>query len=219
MDEMSFFEVTTETSEDSVRKQYYKDNVARREEQKQYQNYNEYLQSLHMMCHIDYVNDTNIERVVQLFNKTNQFNFLTRRYTIDEMKCLVNVSDIVVPVLSLEDKFGNNGIVSAAIIRFGQSDAYIDGWIMSCRVFERKLEFVMLELICELCEQRKIKVLHGYYRETMKNGKISSFYSKHGFFKESYEPENNVEEWTCNDLDRLSKLCLQESNVISRVQS
>lgn len=219
MEELSFFEITAETKEDEQRIQYYKGNAARNEEQKRYQNYDEYLKSLNMICNVDQVHDGNIDRVVQLFNKTNQFNFLTKRYTLEEMAKLAHMPDIAIPVLELEDKFGSNGIVSVAVIRFAQADAYIDGWIMSCRVFERGLEFVMLKLICELCRQREAHILHGYYHQTPKNAKISSFFRELGFLKGNFNQKDDLQEWICKDVGNLFEMCATDNIAIRRVRN
>ena len=39
-----------------------------------FRNQNKYLESLKMILIFDFIDDTNIERATQLFNKTNQFN-------------------------------------------------------------------------------------------------------------------------------------------------
>ena len=219
MEELSFFEISAETKEDEQRNQYYKNNVARSEAQKHYQNYDEYLKSLNMVCYVDQVYEGNIDRIVQLFNKTNQFNFLTKRYTREAIETLVRMPDIIIPVLELEDKFGSNGIVSVAVIRFGHADVYIDGWIMSCRVFGRGLEFAMLKLICELCRRKEINILHGYYRQTAKNTKISSFFQKLGFQKGNFKQETGTQEWICRDINRLWETCTTDNIIIRYIEN
>ena len=41
-----------------------------------FRNQNKYLESLKMILIFDFIDDTNIERATQLFNKTNQFNLM-----------------------------------------------------------------------------------------------------------------------------------------------
>lgn len=207
MEALSFFEITAETKEDEQRNQYYKRNAARSEAKKQYKSYDEYLMSLNMVCYVDKVHDKNAARAVQLLNKTNQFNFLKRRYTIEEMIQLTQMQDVVIFALDLEDRFGSNGIVSISIIRFDKTEAYIDGWVMSCRVFERGLEFVMLKLICGLCLEKQIYSLHGYYRKTPKNMKISGFFRDIGFEEKGYDQESEIHEWICKDIGGLMEKC------------
>lgn len=201
MDVLSYFEVTQITQEDKQRSQYYVDNVQRNQERNKYKSYDEYLKTLKMVSYVDTINNGNIDRVVQLMNKTNQFNFLTKRYTLETMMELINRQSIKTFVLDLEDKFGSNGIVSVAIIRIESETAYIDDWVMSCRVFERGLEYVMLKLICKTCIEEGVNTLYGYYYRTEKNMKIANFFNNMGF--ERVDNENKITKWICRDINRL----------------
>ncbi len=218
LDALSFFEITEETQEDRLRRQYYMENIERGEVKKQYKNYNDYLKALNMVCYVDSVHDRNLNRVVQLLNKTNQFNFLTRRYTPEEMKELSKKPEVKMLALELQDKFGSNGIVSVSIVRLEGDKAFIDGWVMSCRVFERGLEYVMLELICGICLDYGISVLHGYYRETAKNKKIAHFFDETGFEKKNDDKEDGISEWICRNIDSLSDKCKTGSAAIKQVK-
>ena len=216
MDILSFFEVTQITQEDGQRRRYYADNMERNEEQKKYKNYDEYLKALKMVCHIDTINNGNIDRVVQLMNKTNQFNFLTKRYTHETMNELINRQNNKTFVLDLEDKFGSNGIVSVAIVRLESEIAYIDDWVMSCRVFERGLEYVMLMLICETCMKKGVNTLFGYYYRTEKNMKIADFFQNIGFEKADDDiNDKRSTKWICRDINGLLKKS-ENNNIMIR---
>lgn len=216
IDALSFFEVTQITQEDGQRSRYYADNVERNKEQNKYKNYDEYLNALKMVCHIDTIRNENIDRVVQLMNKTNQFNFLTKRYTLETMNAHINRLGIKTFVLDLEDKFGSNGIVSVAIVRFENKAAHIDDWIMSCRVFERGLEYVMLTLICETCMENGVDTLYGYYNRTEKNMKIAGFFQNIGFEEVDNDTnDNKITKWICNDINGLLKKS-ENNNIVVR---
>lgn len=216
MDILSFFEVTQSTQEDEQRRRYYADNLERNEEQKKYKSYDEYLKSLKMVCHFDTINSGNIDRVVQLMNKTNQFNFVTKRYTLETMNELINRQNNETFVLDLEDKFGSNGIVSVAIVRTEGEIAYIDDWVMSCRVFERGLEYVMLMLICDTCMKKGINTLYGYYHRTAKNMKIADFFQNIGFEEaDSGTDDNRTRKWICRDINGLLKKS-ENNNIMIR---
>lgn len=219
MDELSFFEITQETWEDQMRNQYYTDNQERDKEQKLYKDYNAYLKALNMVCYVDNICDRNRERVMQLLNKTNQFNFLTRRYTLEELMKLTETVGIDTYVLELKDKFGNNGIVSVAILYIEEKKVHIHDWIMSCRVFGRGLELAMLEQICETCLNINADSLYGYYRETGKNIKISIFYQKLGFEQVCEERQDkSTEVWVCRDINGLRKRCRNHNIKIRKKQ-
>ena len=52
-------------------------------------NLEEFLRSLHLTAAIESIHGGNIERVVQMLSKTNQFNLTTRRHRLEELKALV----------------------------------------------------------------------------------------------------------------------------------
>lgn len=208
LESISFFEETYASEEDTKRKQYYQQAQARNQEKQQFESYDKYLESLHMSVQIDSINDNNIQRVVQLFNKTNQFNFTTRRFTIGQMKEMCRCKEIISIVLSLSDKYGDNGIISVALIKIGK-EAHITDWIMSCRVFERGLEYLMLQEICQKCIERNIETLYGYYYKTQKNQKIENFYQNLLF-------ENENERWRHDNIEQLLQQLNKKNIYISR---
>ena len=81
-------------------------------------------------------------RVTQLFNKTNQFNPTTRRYTARGSGEFRRHRGNITLQFRLLDKFGDNGLVSAMILRPDPQRPggvlEIDNWVMSCRVFGRR---------------------------------------------------------------------------------
>ena len=54
----------------------------------------------------------------------------------------------------LEDKFGDNGLVSALIGRVQGSAVHIELWVMSCRVFKREFELAMFDALVAACRSR-----------------------------------------------------------------
>lgn len=209
MEAVSYFETAGASMEDKKRHQLYKNELERSEEKRKYETYEEYLKSLEMVCRISDVNEKNMQRTVQLFNKTNQFNFTTNRYTMEEMYEICKQEEKEAFVLSLEDRFGDNGIVSAMIVIYENGEAHIRDWIMSCRVFERGIEYEMLKYVCRRCIAKEMNTLYGYYHETEKNKKIEDFYEKLNFIRDFQEGR-----WICKDIDRLCTLMESKTNHI-----
>ena len=80
-----------------------------------------------------------LPRIVQLINKTNQFNLTTRRYTEERGAGADRPTRGACTLqIRLLDRFGDNGIVAIVI---GSPRAArrlrIDTWLMSCRVLGR----------------------------------------------------------------------------------
>ena len=120
-------------------------------------------------------------RVTQLINKTNQFNFTTRRYTEAEIESICADPSYITLCADLKDKFGDNGITAALIASAGGSAANIDLWVMSCRVFRRNLEHATFDELVRECKARGINKITGRYIKTAKNGVIKTAYADFGF--------------------------------------
>ncbi|MEE2618377.1 MAG: HAD-IIIC family phosphatase, partial [Candidatus Poribacteria bacterium] len=138
-----------------------------------------FLDAIKIQLILSKLNSENLNRVVQLFQKTNQFNLTTRRYGEEDLKQLeLNGGDIY--SISYEDTFGSQGIISV-IVLIPEPDALrIDSWLMSCRVLNRTVEQAVFEFILGKANGRQI---NGEYIPTEKNGLVSSLYKTLGFEK------------------------------------
>ncbi|MEG1049758.1 MAG: HAD-IIIC family phosphatase, partial [Oscillospiraceae bacterium] len=144
IDRAGFFEITGFTKDDAKRNEMYKQNVMRAEAENSFVDYTDYLLSLDMTGEIGKFSPAHSERITQLINKTNQFNFTTRRYTQGEIdEIILDKSHYISAYAKLVDKFGDNGITTCLIARVDSGVANIDLWVMSCRVFKRHLEYAM----------------------------------------------------------------------------
>jgi len=201
LDAGAYFEATAFSAEDAKRGEYYKKDKLRVQEQSSFQNYGEYLKSLGMRARLSAFE--NISRIAQLINKTNQFNLTTIRMTEGEVQAAVQDPDVITISAQLSDKFGDNGIVSALIADTNGGKAAIRLWVMSCRVFERNLEFAVFDkLVCQ-CKSRGVDAITGQYFPTARNGYVKDLFSKLGFKQTSetdweypvprdYRNKNNV---------------------------
>ena len=97
----------------------------------------------------------------------------------------------------LEDKFGDNGVVSVVIGRItgiDREELHLELWLMSCRVLKRDMEFAMMDALVEQARKQGIKKIIGYYYPTAKNAMVKEFYALQGFSKQS-EDEDGSSIW------------------------
>lgn len=181
MENYHFFECTENSEEDQKRSEYYKTNQMRDKAELTYANHEEFLKSLRMKCIVSSINKDNINRVVQLANKTNQFNMTTKRMSLADMEAIINDPSYVTITGRLQDRYGDNGLVSVIIAKITGDSAEIILWIMSCRVFRRNMEYAMWSELLKELKAKGIKRIFGYYIETAKNGKVKNFYGQLGF--------------------------------------
>lgn len=141
----------------------------------------EFLASLGLSVALYPPNDSDLARVTQLINKTNQFNVTTRRYTFAEVQAMVNDPDTDVFCATVKDKFGDYGLVGIAIVRHGDGASTADTVLMSCRVLGRGIETAILAHALSLAALRGHRTLTGHYIPTRKNQMVADLFSRHGF--------------------------------------
>lgn len=181
VDKTGFFETVSLTLDDLKRSSFYSDNAVRQEMQKSFENYDDYLRSLCMVAEIKPFAPVYFDRITQLINKTNQFNLTTRRYTLDEVKAIAADDRYLTLYGRLQDKFGDNGLVSVMIGGIKKDGLHIDLWLMSCRVLKRGMESAMLDQFVAAAQAGGIKALMGYYYPSAKNRMVSGLFKEMGF--------------------------------------
>ena len=212
LDRSGFFEVTQLSEDDRKRNEMYKANIQRQRQAQDFGDYREYLLSLQMQGTIRAFEPLYMARIAQLSNKSNQFNLTTRRYTQADIEAFAADDAYITRYGKLEDKFGDNGVVSVVIGRQGTMEdipAYQKGemvsgergdvlhlelWLMSCRVLKRDMEYAMMDSVVAACKDRGIHTIIGYYYKTAKNGMVREFYGQMGFEKMA-EDDTGVSTW------------------------
>lgn len=183
MDGSGFFEATSLSEDDLNRAAMYQENRKRLREKAAFTDYGAYLQSLEMKAVIKPFEPVYISRIAQLTNKSNQFNLTTRRYTQAETEEISKNPEYITLYGKLQDKFGDNGVVSLIIGHIVGNQCQIDLWLMSCRVLKRDMELAMMDALVSVCMERKICTLTGCYLPTAKNHMVADFYEKMGFMR------------------------------------
>jgi FkbH-like protein len=177
-----YFESLGLTDEDRQRTLQYQENRARAELQASATDLEGYLRGLEMRLIWNRFDKMSQQRVVQLINKTNQFNLTTRRYTDTDVEAIMADPNAFGMHLRLLDRFGDNGIIAIVIGRMGDDGAVtVDTWLMSCRVLGRQVEAVTLNLVAAQAKALGATRLVGEYVPTAKNGMVRDHYRKLGF--------------------------------------
>jgi FkbH-like protein len=172
------------TAEDLQRTRQYHANAERAASRASTTDLEGYLRSLDMELRWRRFDAVGLPRIVQLINKTNQFNLTTRRITEEEATAMMADPLLLTLQLRLLDRFGDNGMIAVVIGRFaefGSTDMLIETWLMSCRVLGRGVEEAMLGLIAAEAARLGADRLIGEYRPTAKNGMVREHYPRLGF--------------------------------------
>ncbi len=192
-----WFEAVTVLKEDLQRTQQYQQEQKRRSLHSQLRSVEDYLRTLEMRAVCDIIKDDNIQRVVQLLGKTNQFNLTTRRLSETDVRRLINTPGCIAIVLNLSDRFGDYGLVSALIAipdrRYGNGAMRIDTWLMSCRVIGRTVEEFLYNRFIEISRNHGWDTVIGEFVPTRKNAVVADLYLRFGFEQFPEEQQNSVQ--------------------------
>ncbi len=181
LDDANLFDTLSITEEDRRRTGFFKNESARAQLESATLNYDDYLRQLQMRAIVEPIHEGNLARVTQLINKTNQFNLTTRRMTETEVCHVASGPQSYTATTRLEDKFGDNGLISVVIGHISDETLEIDNWLMSCRVLKRGVEQLEFDRLLAFCSNRSLKRICGYYVPTAKNKLVEGHYATLGF--------------------------------------
>jgi FkbH-like protein len=196
LEEMTDFDLLAVTKEDEIRVAQYQANAKRQAAKGSAASVEEYYHSLQIYAAIGGASREALPRLVQLFNKTNQFNLTTQRYQTEDVARFMASQEHVVYDLHVTDRFGDHGLVGTAVVHKEQGVWRIDSLLMSCRVMGLGIETAFLDRICKDAARGQIARIIGEYVETKKNQPVKDFYLRHGFVIER-EFEGR-QEWSLN---------------------
>ena len=185
---LNLFETVSYSGEDTKRTQQYQKEAERVIFQESFTNENDFLKSLNMISETKPFDSFTVPRIAQLSQRSNQFNLRTIRYTEEDVKRISQSDKYLTLSFTLEDKFGDNGLICAIILeKKGNKTLFIDTWFMSCRVLKRGMEAYTLNSIVELAKANGYDKITGEYIPTPKNEMVSDHYKNLGF-----EPDNGL---------------------------
>ena len=179
---LNLFETISYSTADAERTKQYQIEAQRAGIKKHFTSEGEFLKSLNMISDVQGFNSFNIPRVAQLSQRSNQFNLRTIRYTEVDIEKLAKDKDFFTFTFTLEDKFGDNGLICVVILKkVSEKTVFIDTWFMSCRVLKRGMENFVLQTIVENALENGFDTIRGQYIATCKNEMVKDHYSNLGF--------------------------------------
>ena len=210
IEDTAFFKSQKTLNEDLKKKKQYKIVSKFNSSKAKFKDTDSFLKSLKMKLSISKINNKNFERCVQMSNKTNQFNLTNLRFTETSLKNYLKKNKNISLVGSLQDKFGNHGTTCMVIARKSNNIYIIDSFLLSCRIFGRKVEYTLLaELFKKLKD--KATIVNGIFNKSKKNKEFENFFIENGFKKKSKKYyEKNIRNFN-NKSNRLFKISYEKN--------
>jgi FkbH-like protein len=141
----------------------------------------EWLKSLGIRVRADPLDNSNLPRVAQLLNKTNQMNLSTRRLTELELTEWVKEPGRELWAIGVSDRLGEAGLTGIVGIEAQGEVARLVDFVLSCRVMGRKVEEAMVHLAVRRAQELGGHRLEATYLPTAKNKPCLDFWLRSGF--------------------------------------
>jgi FkbH-like protein len=138
------------TEEDRRRAELYQQRAERVRAERAAANLEEFLASLQLEISIAPMQPSQIARVAQLTQRTNQMNMTVVRRTGAEIQAL----DGEVLAVDVKDRFGSYGLTGVVIFRCVADALIVDTFLLSCRVLGRGVEHRLVARLGEIALER-----------------------------------------------------------------
>lgn len=168
------FDKLVVTAEDGQRTQMYRENAARRAFESSVSDLEQFMQGLALEIEIGPPTEDEWPRLEQLSQRTNQFNFTTRRRSAAELRALLENGALVMRV-KVKDRFGDYGLVGTMVARIDGKILRIDTLLLSCRVLGRGVEHAMLRRLGEFAADNGLEEVSLPYLPTARNEPARAF--------------------------------------------
>jgi FkbH-like protein len=193
---LNLFETASFSEEDLQRTRQYREEVKRGDFQKALTSISDYLSALKMVSLVRPFDDFSVPRIAQLTQRSNQFNLRTVRYTEADIDRIRKSDKFLTLSFNLEDKFGDYGLIGLIILeKLEGGAAFIDTWIMSCRVLKRGMEEFIVNQIAKHARQLGMERLVGQYLPTSKNKMVRDLYPQMGFVQSNGKWELDLKQF------------------------
>ena len=170
LDHVWAFDQIGVTTEDRKRTQLYRENALRRGGLAGSLSYSDFLRGLELKIEIRELNDApEIERAAQMTQRTNQFNFTTRRFTASEIRGMLDGGAMQALAAFVRDRFGDYGQVGLMMYEAVHDALHVRDFLLSCRVLGKGVEHAMVRKLGEIAVARSLAAVEIAYVPTAKN--------------------------------------------------
>jgi FkbH-like protein len=176
---LGLFETLAITREDRQRTVSIRENLERKTLESTAGSVDDYLAQLDIKVQLAPFDEANLPRIVQLINKTNQFNLTTRRRGDAEVRALL-AAGAYTQAMRAGDRFGDSGLAGVLIAIPEGGGLRVDTWLISCRVLGRRLDEVMFAALVRYAAENHYTDVTGEYIPTAKNGQVADLYARLG---------------------------------------
>ena len=169
------FDGAGSTSEDRARTQRYVEERRRSTAKQQAASLSEFIKSLGLRVSLGISSASDVERMVQIAERTTQFNTSGVRLTLADAKAIVVAPDTDAFIVTASDRFGDYGRSGLIVVDRSEPIWRVVLFALSCRVLGRDVEFEVLEQLVEKSSAALVEGLAFDFRATPRNAPAERF--------------------------------------------
>lgn len=164
------FDVNSKSSEDEKRTEFYKQNRLRHALKSQSTSYKTFLSSLKIKTNIRKATLKDLERIIQLSQRTNQFNLFPNAISdIEFNERVIQQKSSGCLIIEVSDKYGDYGVVGVVAYDLTNDELVIRSFFLSCRILGREIEYTVINYLAMIAEKYNKKGIRLLFKITDKN--------------------------------------------------
>ncbi len=181
LDHVWAFDQNGTTAEDRKRTTMYRENALRHTVQAESLSYVDFLAGLELKVEIRELRDAaEIERAAQMTQRTNQFNFTTRRFTEPEIREALHSGSLQILAAFVSDRYGDYGQVGLVMYEAVDDALHVRDFLLSCRVLGKGVEHAMVAKLGEIAVAQSLSAVEISFGPTPKNAPARDFLASLG---------------------------------------
>ncbi|MFF1561656.1 HAD-IIIC family phosphatase [Streptomyces sp. NPDC058279] len=168
----------------------------------------DYLRALGIRVTVGAADEFTLPRLVQLEQRTNQFNMTGRAHGEALTRRLAQSPDHLVLAVEAADGYGAEGVVGGVWLDCGPDRWTVRNLVLSCRVLSRGVERAVLQYVVDAAREAAAGVLEARFRPTARNAPAATLYPSAGFTRlnEAADVVSDVADETVRYEVRLDRL-------------
>jgi FkbH-like protein len=166
------------TAEDRFRSLYYRQSAERATAAERAPSMRDFMAALELQIVVRPVERGDIRRVVQLTERTNQFNLNGLWRSEAELEMWMADGSHRCLVASAKDRFGDYGTVSVIIYELHGRWIKVNTLLISCRALGKGLEEYLMNTLAETARAEAVERLVFDYQRTLKNAPMQMFFER-----------------------------------------
>lgn len=142
----------------------------------------QYLAGLRTEIEVRPAGQADVTRVHELFNKTNQFNLTTRRYTVADVQRFIAQPQFSLGVVTASDAFGPMGTIGVYLLESADGVTRLDSLLLSCRALGRGIGTALMNWVKnDVVRRLGCTRIIAEFVPTAKNAPANGYLAEQGF--------------------------------------